>query len=96
MTQPGSPDVGNIADQAWLRLTARAAMLVFSIIGSVGVPMLVSYFGQISTSIEATRDALVALREEVRVGRAASDARLAHLERRVDRLEAAVSGPRAP
>ncbi|UUJ74510.1 hypothetical protein [Microcystis phage Mae-Yong1326-1] len=89
-----------LADQAWLKLTARAAMVVFSIIGSLGVPMLVSYFGKISVSIEATREAVTSLREELRVGQAHDlgrindlDRRVSVLERRADRMEASPPAP---
>jgi len=86
---------GQLADQAWLKLSARAAMIVFSVVGSIGIPMLVGYFEKMSTTIQATRDAVSQLREEVRIGQAHDqgrfmdhERRLAFTERRLDRLEA--------
>ena len=77
----------DLADQAWLRLSARAAMLVFSLVGSLGIPLFISYLAGFSTDLRAITTTISALQQEMRVAQARDDQRLQDITRRLEVLE---------
>lgn len=76
-----------LAESAWLKLTSRAAVLLFSVLGSLAVPLVVSSWNTLSQDLRAVRDAVVQLKAEMGAGQAADDARLRSLERSLERVE---------
>ena len=83
----GNAKMGEIADQGWLRLLARGCMALFGAIGSIGIPMLVSFFASMATDQRLMLVAIGELRQEVRVAQARDEERFRDIVRRLEILE---------
>lgn len=79
--------MGEIADQGWLRLLARGCMALFGAIGSVGIPLLISFFAGIASDQRLMLNAIGELRQEVRVAQARDEERFRDIVRRLEILE---------
>lgn len=84
-----------VADAVWTRLLARAAMIIFGVIGSVGIPATVVYLRESSAALRALDKSIDALRADwardqvADAGRfARSEDRIIDHERRLQILEA--------
>lgn len=88
-----------LADAVWTRLLARYAMIIFGIIGSVGLPATVVYLRETSADLRTLDRSIAALRAEWRNDQTADAGRFTLLDSRVgdhERRLQLIEGRRAP
>lgn len=72
-----------LADAVWTRLLARYAMIIFGVIGSVGVPSTVLYLRETAAELRTLDKSIAGLRAEWRNDQTADAGRFARAEDRI-------------
>lgn len=76
-----------LVESLWLRLLSRVGMAVFSVIGTIGLPLLLSWVGGLTADLGSIKDGIHDLRTEFRVAQARDDQRISDMMRRIEALE---------